>query len=88
MYAGLVVGYLFVLVFLYVLGNSYWRPLLYLYRFFFKSAVGVLLVYLFNAGTAHWNLEIPLNPFNALIVGFLGFPGMFLLILAKYVAAV
>lgn len=88
MFTGLVVGYLFVLVFLYVLGNSYWRPLLLLYKFFLKSAVGALLVYLFNAGIAHWNLEIPLNPFNALIVGFLGFPGMFLLILAKYVVGV
>jgi inhibitor of the pro-sigma K processing machinery len=88
MSAGLVVGYLFVLIFLYVLGNSYWRPLLFLYRFFLKSAVGALLVYLFNSGTAQWNLEIPLNPFNALIVGFLGFPGMFLLILAKYVVGV
>jgi inhibitor of the pro-sigma K processing machinery len=84
-YAGLIIGYLFMLIFLYVLGTSYYQPLLGLYNFLFKGALGAVLVYLFNSGTAIWRMEIPLNPFNALVSGFMGFPGMALLLFARYI---
>ncbi|HYH01588.1 MAG TPA: pro-sigmaK processing inhibitor BofA family protein [Bacillota bacterium] len=85
MYAGLIIGFIFVLVFLYVLGTSYYRPLLGLYNVLFKGALGAVLVYLFNLGSVLWQLEIPLNPFNSLVVGFMGLPGMVLLLLARYI---
>jgi inhibitor of the pro-sigma K processing machinery len=84
MYTGLIVGYLFVLLFLYVLGTSYYQPLLWIYNLLFKSGIGVLFLYVFNAGAAIWQLQIPVNPYNALLVGYLGVPGMLVLLLAKY----
>ena len=84
MYIGLIVGYLFVLLFLYVLGTSYYPPLLFVYHLFFKSSIGALVLYIFNAGAAIWQLNIPLNPYNSLLVGYLGGSGMLFLILAKY----
>ncbi|HEY8463810.1 MAG TPA: pro-sigmaK processing inhibitor BofA family protein [Bacillota bacterium] len=85
MYPGLIIGYLFILVFLYVLGTSYYRPLMSLYNILLKGAWGAVLVYLFNLGTDLWQLEIPLNPFNSLVVGFMGLPGMVLLLLTRYI---
>jgi inhibitor of the pro-sigma K processing machinery len=84
MYTGLIVGYLFVLLFLYVLGTSYCQPLLFIYNLLFKSGIGALVLYIFNAGTVIWQLNIPVNPYNSLLVGYLGGPGMLFLILAKY----
>jgi inhibitor of the pro-sigma K processing machinery len=84
MYAGLVVGYLFVLLFLYVLGTSYYQPLLWIYSLLFKSGLGALLLYIFNAVIAIWQLHIPVNPYNALLAGYLGIPGVLVLLMAKY----
>jgi inhibitor of the pro-sigma K processing machinery len=84
-YTSLIVGYLFVLFFLYVLGTGYYRPLLWIYKLLFRSGVGALVLYLFNAGTVIWQLNIPVNPYNSLLVGYLGGPGMLFLILAKYI---
>jgi inhibitor of the pro-sigma K processing machinery len=84
MYTGLIVGYIFVLIFLYVLGTSYCPPLMTLYNLLFKSGLGATVLFIFNAAAAVWRVEIPLNPYNSLLVGYLGLPGMLLLILAKY----
>jgi inhibitor of the pro-sigma K processing machinery len=84
MYTGIIVGYLFVLLFLYVLGTSYYQPLLVIYNLLFKSGLGALVLFILNAGSVIWQLQIPVNPYNSLLVGFLGLPGMLFLILAKY----
>jgi inhibitor of the pro-sigma K processing machinery len=84
MSTGMVLTYLAVLVFLYLLGKSCWKPLFVLFNLLFQGALGALGIYLINLLLVHWNLEVPLNPYNSLLVGFLGFPGLCAVLLLKY----
>lgn len=85
MFAGFVWICLFALLIIYFLGRSLWKPLLFLFGIFFQGALGALGIYIFNLPAQYLAVEIPLNPFNALFVGFLGLPGLVALIAAKYV---
>lgn len=84
MSAGVVVVYLVILGLLYFLGRTCWKPLYLLFRVFFQGALGALGIYLFNMVATIWKMEIPLNPFNSLITGFLGLPGLVSIIVVKY----
>lgn len=72
------------LIVIYFLGKSLWKPVLFLIGVFFQGALGALGIYIFNLPAQVLALEIPLNPFNALWVGFLGLPGLGALLAAKY----
>jgi inhibitor of the pro-sigma K processing machinery len=82
--AGLVITYLVILGLLYILGRSCWKPLFFLFKLLFQGALGALGIYLFNLIAVIWKLDIPLNPFNSLLTGFLGIPGLISLLVMKY----
>jgi len=84
MFSGLIIIYLFVLVILYILGKNLWQPLFWLFNWALQGALGAGGIYLFNLCAAFFPLEIPLNPFNSLFVGFLGIPGVLTLLAARY----
>lgn len=84
MSAGLIMIYLIALGLLYFLSKSFWKPLFVVFKFFFHGALGALGVYLFNLVATHWQFEVPLNPFNSLITGFLGIPGLLSLLALRY----
>lgn len=84
MFSGLILVYLFVLVVLYILSKNLWKPLFLVFGAFFQGAVGAFGIYLFNLLANYFGIEIPLNPFNSLFVGFLGLPGVLALLAAKY----
>ena len=84
MATGLIISYLIVLALLYILGRNCWWPLFKLFRLLFQGAVGGLAIYLFNLVAVNWGFEIPLNPFNLLVAGFLGAPGFLVLLTLKY----
>ncbi|HEX7714348.1 MAG TPA: pro-sigmaK processing inhibitor BofA family protein [Bacillota bacterium] len=81
---GLILAYLVILALLYVLGKNFWKPLFVLFSLFFQGALGALGLYLFNMVAAAWQVEVPLNPFNALFTGFLGVPGLLALLALRY----
>ncbi len=76
--------YITALLLLYLLGKSLWKPLYFLFGVFFLGALGAAGMYLFNVLAQYVALEIPLNPFNSLFVGFLGIPGLIALLAARY----
>lgn len=84
MSTGLILTYLAVLGLLYVLGKSFWKPLFMLFTLFFQGALGALGIYLFNLIGDLWKIAIPLNPFNALFTGLLGWPGLLSLLVMRY----
>ncbi|TCL55143.1 inhibitor of the pro-sigma K processing machinery [Hydrogenispora ethanolica] len=84
MSAGMVVTYLSVLILLYVLGKSCWKPLFFVFSVLFQGALGAFGIYLANFLLTHWQLEVPLNPYNSLLVGFLGVPGLGMVLALKY----
>jgi inhibitor of the pro-sigma K processing machinery len=84
MFSGLILVYLFVLVLLYILSKNLWKPLFVVFGMFFQGALGALGIYLFNFLANNFTVDIPLNPFNSLFVGFLGVPGVVALLAARY----
>lgn len=84
MSSGLILAYLIILALLYVLGKNFWKPLFVLFSLLFQGALGALGLYLFNMVAAAWQVEVPLNPFNALFTGFLGVPGLLALLALLY----
>lgn len=84
MSTGFIIVFLVILGLIYIIGHNYWQPLYLVFNVLFRGALGALGIYLFNLLAVIWKVEIPLNPFNALWSGFLGFPGMLALLVAHY----
>ncbi len=84
MSAGMILTYLAVLILLYLIGKSCWKPLFLLFQLLFQGALGALGIYLANFLLTNWQLGVALNPYNSLLVGFLGLPGLGLVLALKY----
>ncbi len=66
------------------LGEVAAKPIKLLWKILLNSALGLLLLGLFNytAGVMGW-LSLPINLMTVLIAGFLGVPGMILLLVFR-----
>ena len=53
--------------------------------FFRKVVTGTFIIYGFNLILSSINIFIPINPINVGVVSFLGFPGLFSLVLMFFV---
>lgn len=69
------------LILLYMVGWILLVPLKLLLRLIWNGVIGGVVLVIFNLIGSFFNLQIVLNPINALIVGFLGIPGLILLLL-------
>ena len=62
---------LIILGLIYIVSRSLGRPMVSLFSIFYQGSLGAFGIYLFNLLGQFMTVEIPLNPFNALIVGLL-----------------
>ena len=69
------------LALLYVVGGLLVLPLRSLLRFLFNGVLGGALLVAVNLFGAAWGLSVAINPFTALVAGFLGVPGAALMII-------
>lgn len=60
-------------------------PLKLVGRLLLNTALGFLALYILNLTTSFTGLSLGLNLWNALIIGVLGVPGFFLLLLLQWV---
>lgn len=68
----------------YVCIRIFYLPLKMLLRVFSKAIVGGAFLALFNFIGAIWGLTIGLNVITILIVGFLGIPGIIMLLVLQH----
>lgn len=80
----IIAAYLFGLVLLYLLARLLYVPLRYIGRLLMNALIGLLLLILFNALGSFVGLYVALNPVTALIVGFLGIPGVIVLFVLRH----
>lgn len=73
-------GIIIVLIF----GKSLKVPLKILLRLLLNSLIGAIVIIILNSLGHYIDFQISMNFFSALIVGTLGLPGVFLLIILKY----
>ncbi|MDD2585007.1 MAG: pro-sigmaK processing inhibitor BofA family protein [Syntrophomonadaceae bacterium] len=72
---------LFLLVILYIVAQVFMKPIKLLWKLLINSGIGLVLLMLVNYIATYFDFFIiPINIITVLIAGFLGIPGIFLLI--------
>lgn len=76
-------SYAFGLLLLYLIARLFFVPLRILMRLLYNGIIGGLLLWLVNQVGSFFGVTIPINPITALAAGFLGVPGVVLLLLLR-----
>lgn len=79
MLVGTVLGVLFAIFLIFLVGQALWGPLKLLLRLLLRTALGGLALFLINLAVASSGWVLGLNPASAAVVGVLGMPGLLLL---------
>lgn len=82
-----IVAVVFGLIVLYFVLKMLVIPARYLFRLLSYGALGSLLLLLFNAAAGHLGVQIGINAVTALLVGYLGGPGLVMLVLVQRMLA-
>lgn len=77
-------AYGFGLLLIYALARVLLIPLRWIIKLVYNGLLGGLLIALVNFIGSFFNFYLPINPISALIAGFLGLPGVILLIILHY----
>lgn len=77
--------YLGGLILIYVVGMLLVVPIKILTKLLMNGIIGGVVLFLFNFIGGMFDLTIAINPMNALIVGFLGVPGVMLLLVLNFI---
>ena len=80
-------AYVFGIVLLYVVGRMFLMPIKLIFRLIYNGLIGGAMLWALNFVGLHIGFMIAINPITALIAGFLGLPGVILLILFKLFVA-
>ncbi len=82
-----IVAYVFGIILLYVVGRMFLMPIKLIFRLIYNGLIGGAMLWALNFVGLHIGFTIAINPITALIAGFLGLPGVILLILFKLFVA-
>ena len=80
---GTVLAFLAGLILLYMIGMFLVVPIRLLSKLLINGLIGGVALFLFNFIGGMFGASIVINPLNALIVGFLGVPGVVLLLILQ-----
>lgn len=80
---GIVLAYLVGVMLVFFLGRMFVLPLRIVFKLIYNAVIGGIMLWLVNFVGAHIGFSLAINPITALIAGFLGIPGVILLILFK-----
>lgn len=75
-----VMAALFLVVILYIVAQIIVKPIKLLWKLLLNSVVGLLLLIVANYLGAYFAFSIPVNIITVLITGFLGIPGILMII--------
>lgn len=81
----IIIAYAAGLILLYVVGWLLLVPLKIVWRFILNGIIGGIALWLLNLIGALIGITIAINPATALTVGFLGIPGLILILLLQLV---
>lgn len=73
------------LILIFVIGKTMLVPFKLITKLLMNAVAGGIALWLINYVGNYISLHIPINPITALVAGFLGIPGIVLLIVAQYI---
>lgn len=80
-----ILAYAVGLILLYIVGRILIMPLKIIMKLVFNALIGGITLLLLNFLGGYIGLHIALNPVTAIIAGFLGVPGIIMLLILKYI---
>ncbi|MDF2568862.1 MAG: pro-sigmaK processing inhibitor BofA [Sporomusa sp.] len=78
-----IIAYVFGIILIYLIGRVFLMPIKLVFRLIYNGLVGGVMLWAVNFVGSYIGFTIGINPITALVAGFLGFPGVILLILFK-----
>lgn len=78
--ANIIMAGLFLLVIIFIIAQVIMKPIKLLWKLLLNSAIGLVLLMLVNYLGAYFDFNLPINIISVLIAGFLGIPGILLLV--------
>lgn len=78
-----IIAFGFGILLLYIVGRMLLMPIRLVFRLIYNGLIGGVILWMINWIGAHFGFLIAINPVTALVVGFLGLPGVVLLIMFK-----
>ena len=82
-----IIAYVFGIILIYVVGRIFLMPIRLVFRLIYNALIGGAMLWVLNFIGGHFGFTIAINPITALVAGFLGLPGVILLILFKLFVA-
>lgn len=73
------------LILLYIAGWFLITPLKFILKLALNSIAGGILLVVLNSAFSFFSVMLPLNPFNCVVVGMLGIPGVILLFILQLI---
>ncbi|HHV58822.1 MAG TPA: pro-sigmaK processing inhibitor BofA [Clostridiaceae bacterium] len=80
-----IVAYAVGILLLFLIGRAFLIPIKILLKLIYNAVVGGIAIILINLIGSFFNFSLALNFGTALIVGFLGVPGVILLVILKFI---
>ena len=77
------IAYEFRIILLYIIGRIFYKPIKLIFKLIYNGLIGGAMLWAVNFFGGHVGFMIAINPLTALVAGFLGLPGVILLILFK-----
>jgi inhibitor of the pro-sigma K processing machinery len=81
----IIIAYAFGLILLYIIGRIVFVPVKFALKLIYNGIIGGIMLWFLNIVGSYFGLHIGINPVTALVAGFLGVPGVILLVVLKYV---
>jgi len=79
----IVIAYVFGIILLYIIGRMFFMPIKLVFKLIYNGLLGGAMLWVVNFIGSQVGFMIAINPLTALVAGFLGLPGVILLILFK-----
>ncbi|MCT4605506.1 MAG: pro-sigmaK processing inhibitor BofA family protein [Marinisporobacter sp.] len=80
----IILAYAFGLILLYILGYILLIPIKWIIKLVYNGIIGGVILLLLNLVGGFFHVHIAINPITALVVGFLGVPGVMLMLFFQY----
>jgi inhibitor of the pro-sigma K processing machinery len=78
-----IIAFVFGIFLIFLIGKLFLMPIKLVFRLVYNAIIGGIMLWIVNFIGGHFGFTIAINPLTALIAGFLGLPGVILLILFK-----
>jgi inhibitor of the pro-sigma K processing machinery len=83
--SGLIPLYGLGIILLYMVGRAFFKPMKIISKIVYNSILGLLALLVINFVGKYFGFNIALNIYSVLITGFLGIPGLALLIVLRFI---